>query len=122
MNKKAIITALFALVTMAGQAQKTVVWEKPVIGCSQYNYIDIQKVELAKDRTSLYMQITHPSNDWFRFSPQSYIEADGKYYEIVGSDGIKLGAEEYTSPNTRKRNFVLHFKPIPQNTKMFDML
>lgn len=122
MNKKAIITVLFALVTMAGQAQKTVVWEKPVIGCSQYNYIDIQKVELAKDRTSLYMQITHPSNDWFRFSPQSYIEADGKHYEIVGSDGIKLGAEEYTSPNTRKRNFVLHFKPIPQNTKMFDML
>jgi len=50
------------------------------------------------------------------------IEADGKRYGITGSDSIELGKEEYTSPQTMRKEFVLHFKPIPQKTKIFDML
>lgn len=114
--------ALLAVVAMVGQAQKTVVWEQPVIGYTKYNYFKIQKVELAKDRTSLYMSITYPSEAWFRFSPDSYIEADGKRYAITGSDSIELGKEAYTSPQTMKKEFVLHFQPLPQKTKVFDML
>lgn len=121
--KLLFLTSVFALMASVGTyAQKTVVWEKPVVGYSQYNYFEIQKVELAKDRTSLYMSVTYPSDAWFRFSPQSYIEADGKRYGITGSDSIELGKEEYTSPQTMRKEFVLHFKPIPQKTKIFDML
>ena len=121
--KLLFLTSVFALMVSVGTyAQKTVVWEKPVVGYSQYNYFEIQKVELAKDRTSLYMSVTYPSDAWFRFSPQSYIEADGKRYGITGSDSIELGKEEYTSPQTMRKEFVLHFKPIPQKTKIFDML
>lgn len=121
--KLLLLTSVFALMASVGTyAQKTVVWEKPVVGYSQYNYFEIQKVELAKDRTSLYMSVTYPSDAWFRFSPQSYIEADGKRYGITGSDSIELGKEEYTSPQTMRKEFVLHFKPIPQKTKIFDML
>ena len=115
--KLLLLTSAFALMASVGTyAQKTVVWEKPVVGYSQYNYFEIQKVELAKDRTSLYMSVTYPSDAWFRFSPQSYIEADGKRYGITGSDSIELGKEEYTSPQTMRKEFVLHFKPIPQKT------
>ena len=120
--KRVIMIALLAIVAMAGQAQKTVVWDKPVIGYTKYNYFKIQKVELAKDRTSLYMSITYPSEAWFRFSPDSYIEADGKRYAITGSDSIELGKEAHTSPQTMKKDFVLHFQPLPQKTKVFDML
>ena len=121
--KLLFLTSVFALMVSVGTyAQKTVVWEKPVVGYSQYNFFEIQKVELAKDRTSLYMSVTYPSDAWFRFSPQSYIEADGKRYGITGSDSIELGKEEYTSPQTMRKEFVLHFKPIPQKTKIFDML
>ena len=121
--KLLFLTSVFALMVSVGTyAQKTVVWEKPVVGYSQYNYFEIQKVDLAKDRTSLYMSVTYPSDAWFRFSPQSYIEADGKRYGITGSDSIELGKEEYTSPQTMRKEFVLHFKPIPQKTKIFDML
>ena len=122
MNKKTILIALLAVVCLAGQAQKIVVWEKPVVGYSQYNFFDIQKVELAKDRTSLYMQITYPSDAWFGFSPQSYLEVEGKRYAITGSDSIELGKATQTSPKTMKKQFVLHFKPIPQKTKVFDLL
>ena len=120
--KRVIMIALLAIVAMAGRAQKTVVWEQPVIGYTKYNYFKIQKVELAKDRTSLYMSITYPSEAWFRFSPDSYIEADGKRYAITGSDSIELGKEAHTSPQTMKKDFVLHFQPLPQKTKVFDML
>ena len=121
--KRFLLTSVFALMAFVSIcAQKTVVWEKPVIGYSQYNFFEIQKVELAKDRTSLYMQITYPSEAWFQFSPQTYLDVDGKHYAITGSDSIQLGVQTYTSPQTMKKEFVLHFKPIPQNTKMFDML
>ena len=121
--KRAILTSTFALMALVGIcAQKTIVWEHPVIGYTKYNYFKIQKVELAKDRTSLYMSITYPSEAWFRFSPDSYIEADGKRYAITGSDSIELGKEAYTSPQTMKKEFVLHFQPLPQKTKVFDML
>lgn len=120
--KRVIMIALLAIVAMAGRAQKTVVWEQPVIGYTKYNYFKIQKVELAKDRTSLYMSITYPSEAWFRFSSDSYIEADGKRYAITGSDSIELGKEAHTSPQTMKKDFVLHFQPLPQKTKVFDML
>ena len=122
MNKKTILIALLAVVCLAGQTQKIVVWEKPVVGYSQYNFFDIQKVELAKDRTSLYMQITYPSDACFGFSPQSYLEVEGKRYAITGSDSIELGKATQTSPKTMKKQFVLHFKPIPQKTKVFDLL
>lgn len=121
--KQFLLTSVFALMAFVGiRAQKPVVWEKPVIGYSQYNYIEIQKVELAKDRTSLHMQITYPSDAWFQFSPQTYLEVDGKQYPITGGDSIQLGVHTYTSPKTMRKEFVLHFKPIPQKTKVFDML
>ncbi len=110
--KRALFTLTFALMAAVNiYAQKTVVWEKPVIGYTHYNYFTVQKVELAKDRTSIYILITYPSEAWFRFSPQSYIEADGKRYAITGSDSIELGKEEHTSPQTMKKEFVLHFQP-----------
>ena len=121
--KRFLLTSIFAFMTFVGIcAQKTVVWEQPDIGYSKYNYFKLQKVELAKDRTSLYMSITFPSEAWFRFSPDSYIEANGKRYAITGSDSIELGKEAYTSPQTMQKEFVLHFQPLPQKTKVFDML
>lgn len=121
--KRIFLTSIFVFTAFVSIcAQKTVVWEQPIIGYTKYNYFSIQKVELAKDRTSLYMSITFPSEAWFRFSPDSYIEADGKRYAITGSDSIELGKEAYTSPQTMKKDFVLHFQPLPQKTKVFDML
>ena len=119
---KTIMLLMFLLLSLGAWAQKTVVWNQPIIGYTKYNYFSIQKVELAKDRTSLYMSITFPSEAWFRFSPDTYIEADGKRYAITGSDSIELGKEAYTSPQTMKKEFVLHFQPLPQKTKVFDML
>ena len=56
MNKKTIITILLALVAMAGQAkQEEIVWENPAIGYSDKPYFQIQKIELTKEKTVLYV-------------------------------------------------------------------
>jgi len=41
MNKKTIITILLALVTMTGQAKKTIVWENPSVAYSAIPYFQI---------------------------------------------------------------------------------
>ena len=101
-------------------AQKTVVWENPVIGYTSYNYISITKVELDEAKTSLYMSILFPSNAWFRISSQSFLETNGQRYAIMESDSIELDKESYTSLETWKKDFVLHFEPLPEDTKIFD--
>ena len=54
MNKKTIITILLALVAMAGQGQKQVVWEKPAAFMGAYNStFEITKVELKQTETGV---------------------------------------------------------------------
>ena len=53
MNKKSIITILLALVAVAGQAKKTIVWEKPAAFMGTYNStFEITKVELKQTETT----------------------------------------------------------------------
>ena len=56
MNKKTIITILFALVAVAGQAQNQVVWENPsaFMGASNAT-LDITKVELKQTETVMHL-------------------------------------------------------------------
>lgn len=122
MNMKRIVLAfIFVLLPfICLLAQKTVVWENPVIGYTCYNYISITKVELGKEKTSLYMSIIFPSNAWFRISSQSFLETNGQRYAITESDSIELDKESYTPSVTWKKDFVLHFEPLPEDTETFD--
>ena len=57
MNKKTIITALLAIVALAGQAKKTIVWENPSVAYSAIPYFQIQKVEMTKEKTAMYVRM-----------------------------------------------------------------
>ena len=59
MNKKTIITILLALAAMAGQAKKTIVWENPSVAYSVIPYFQIQKVEMTKEKTAMYVRMDH---------------------------------------------------------------
>ena len=50
-----ILTLLFALVSLAGQAkEKTIVWEELAVGYSPNPQFRITKVELTPEKTTLY--------------------------------------------------------------------
>ena len=118
-----ILTMLFALVALAGQAkEKTIVWEELAVGYSPNPQFMITKVEFSKEKTTLYAVYQNPPDGWFRISKESYLQSDGKTYAIVGSDSIALGEECYTDEETWLREFVLYFKPLPLDTKEFDFL
>ncbi len=121
--KSKVLALLFALVALAGQAkEKTIVWEELAVGYSPNPQFMITKVELSKEKTTLYVVYQYPPDGWFRISKESYLQSDGKTYAIVGSDSIALGEECYTDKETWLRKFVLHFKPLPLDTKEFDFL
>ena len=123
MNKKNFITILLALVALAVQAkEKTIVWKELAVGYSPNPQFMITKVEFSKEKTTLYAVYQYPPDGWFRISGESYLQSDGKTYSIVGSDSIALGEECYTDKETWLRKFVLHFKPLPLDTKDFDFL
>ena len=115
--KQTIIIIMLALVCLAGQAKvKSIVWEKPLKAYTTNDPFEIRKVELGKDRTTLYARYTGLPNYWFLISKDSYLQANGRQYEIIGSDSIQLDTKSYTD-DSYKKDFVLYFKPLPKKTK-----
>ena len=122
MKKQTIITVLFALIAIAGQAKKTVVWENPSAAYSAIPYFGIQKVEMTKEKTAMYVSMNLLPGYGFRISKDSYLQTNGKQYGIIGSDSIPLGGDYIVMDDTGRKDFVLYFKPLPLDTKEFDFL
>jgi thiol-disulfide isomerase/thioredoxin len=120
--KKTIITILLALVAMAGQAKKTIVWENPSVAYSAIPYFQIQKVEMTKEKTAMYVRMALLPGYGFRISEESYLQTNGKQYRINGSDGIPLGGDFIILDDSGRKDFVLYFNPLPLDTKEFDFL
>ena len=119
--KKTILTMLLALIAVAGQAKNTIVWEAPTVAYSDVPYFVIQKVEMTKERTALYVSIQLLPGAGFQISRGSYLQANGKQYAIAGSDCLELSKWTILGDNAKK-DFVLYFKPLPLNTKEFDFI
>ncbi|MBO7538968.1 MAG: TlpA family protein disulfide reductase [Prevotella sp.] len=122
MNKQTIITVLLALVTLAGQAKKTIVWETPSVAYSAIPYFGIQKVEMTKEKTAMYVSMNLIPGYGFRISKDSYLQTNGKQYGIIGSDSIPLGGDYIVLDDTGRKDFILYFKPLPLDTKEFDFI
>ena len=128
MKKRTIITLLLALIAMAGQAQKQVVWEKPSAFMGTYSSkFEITKVELKQTETVLHIAANYRPNVWIRFAKESFVQTpDGKKYVITG--GEKTNEQEsdlqldslFWMPKSGKANLALHFMPVPLDTKEMD--
>ena len=128
--KKAIITTLLVLIALAGQAQKTIVWEKPsaFMGRSNGEFV-ITKVELKQTETVLHVCANYRPGSWIRFAKESFLQtSDGTKYGITG--GAKTNEQEsdlqldslFWMPASGKADLALHFKPVPLDTKEMDFL
>ena len=129
-KKTLVITLLLALVSMAGQAQKQVVWEKPTafIGSSSVGF-GINKVELKPTETVLHINARFTPNYWIRFAKGSFLQTpDGKKYAITS--GAKTSENEsdmqpdllFWMPESGTADLALHFDPVPLNTKEMDFI
>lgn len=128
--KKTIYTAMLALMSLTGWAQKTVVWEKPSAFMGQSNAeFEITKVEMKQTETLLHVHAVFTPNNWIRFAKESFLRApDGKEYAITGGEGttekefdLQLDSL-FWMPASGKADLALHFQPVPLDTKEMDFL
>ena len=127
--KQIIITALLALVAIAGQAQKKeVVWDEPSAFMGTYNSeFVINQVELKQTETVLHILANYRPGSWIRFAKESFVQTpDGKKYAFTG--GAKTSEKEsdltpdslFWMPESGMAHLALHFKPVPLDTKELD--
>lgn len=132
MNKKTIITLLFAFITLTGWAkEKTMVWEQPTTeygtsyGDGFFNLaLDVTKVELKETETVVYITVMQRSDypDFsFQFVGDTYLKVGETRYSLTSADGIELNKFVQTNKDG-KRDMAFHFQPLPQDTKSFDFI
>ena len=134
MNKQSIITALLAIVTLAGQAkEKEQVWEQPTIeygtcnGDGYFNLaLDVTKVELKEKETVVYITArqrpgSERDNYWFQFAGDTYLKVGDQRYTLISADGIELNKHTQTGKDG-KLNMAFHFPPLPKGTRVFDFI
>ena len=128
--KKLLSTLLLALTTIAGWAQKEVVWENPSAFTGSGNIeFDITKMELKETETVMHFRVKFIPNYWIRFAKESFLKTpDGKEYAVVS--GKKTSEAEsdveldslFWMPESGQADLVLHFKPVPTDTKEIDFI
>ena len=128
--KKLLSTLLLALITIAGWAQKEVVWENPSAFTGSGNIeFDITKMELKETETVMHFRVKFIPNYWIRFAKESFLKTpDGKEYAVVS--GKKTSETEsdveldslFWMPESGLADLVLHFKPVPTDTKEIDFI
>ena len=128
--KKLLSTLLLALTTIAAWAQKEVVWENPSAFTGSGNIeFDITKMELKETETVMHFRVKFIPNYWIRFAKESFLKTpDGKEYAVVS--GKKTSEAEsdveldslFWMPESGLADLVLHFKPVPTDTKEIDFI
>ena len=126
--KQTIITALFALFALAGQAkEKTIVWEQPSteVNTEIEGYfrtlLEITRVELAKDETRVFLHVSSRPENWVKFATGTHLASNGRQYALKRLDGMELDKETFLTEHGYA-DVVFHFEPLPMKTQCFDFI
>ena len=123
--KKTIITALFAVLTLAGQAKtfKTIKSPEAMASVNVYRgEIRAREVIMRDTATTVHFSIEYPQGNTFRFDKGSYLmDEDGNRYALRACEGIPLNAW-ITSPESGVTDFTMHFEPLPKKVQVFDYI
>lgn len=119
MKRIMTIAAAAALICACGQKEKTV--DFPTVDASTTTSIIIEKVEMTDSLTTLHIRGYNQPGWWINVVPETRLEADGKIYEMVGTERCEPNVYMWM-PADGDSSFVLKFKPLPLKTKKFDFV
>ena len=124
MNKKTVITTLFAFVALAGQA-KTFKTIKPPVAMAHNIYqgeLKAREVIMRDTATTVRFTMVDPKGQNFQFASSSYLlDEDGNRYPLRSAEGLKLNSW-VESPESGTTDFTMHFEPIPKWVQVFDFI
>ena len=122
---KTIITALFALVAMVGQAKTYKTIKTPVaMACVNVSNGELKarEVIMRDTMTTVHFTIKYEKGNHFRFSKESYLmDEDGNRYPLRSAERIALDAW-VQSPESGVTDFTMHFEPMPKKVQVFDFI
>lgn len=119
MNKKIIITALLALVTLTALGQENI-WNNVIMGYANVPIIKVNRVAMYADRTDVNLRIDYRKGQRMGFSKGTALKADGKEYKVTGATVIKL--DEIYTMTADTLSLTLTFEPLPVTTQRFDVV
>ena len=123
MTKQTIITLLFALVAIEGQAKTFKTIKTPVaMACVNVSNGELKarEVIMGDTATTVHFTMEYEKGEHFRFAKESYLmDEDGNRYPLRSAEGIALDAW-VESPESGVTDFTMHFEPMPKKVKMFD--
>ena len=128
MNKKTIITLLLMLIAVSGWAQK--VWTNPGYRNEPHGFqFDVNEVEFRNDETVLHITVRNRPNARFSFGKCTVLKTeDGQSYSIISAKKTREGETDLALdthipiPESGKTDVALHFQPLPQDVKQFDLV
>ena len=128
MNKISIISLLLALVAMTGWAQK--VWNNPGYRNVPKGFqFDVNEVEFRPDETVLHITVRNRPDAWFSFGKSTVLKTeDDKSYPIISANKTRDGETDLALdkhiplPKSGKTDVALHFQPLPQDVRQFDLI
>lgn len=108
-----------ALICSCVPKEKTV--DFPTVDAVGSTSVIIEKVEMTKEHTALHVRAYNNPGWWIKIVSETFIQADGKKYEMTGAEGIEPDVELWM-PEDGDSLFVLKFEPLPMKTKSFDFI
>ena len=88
MKVKVLIPAFLLLAGACTPKEKTI--DFPTVEASTTTSIIIEKVEMTDSLTTLHMRGYNLPGYWIKVVSETHLEADGKSYEMVGTEGINV--------------------------------
>ena len=126
--KQTIITALLAFVALTGWGQK--VWNNPGYRNVPKGFqFDVNEVEFRPDETVLHITVKNRPDAWFSFGKSTVLKTeDEKSYPIISANKTRDGETDLALdkhiplPESGKTDVALHFQPLPQDVRQFDLI
>lgn len=109
-----------AATIVSALAQPKVV-DKPAYFLSNTSTVKVERVELTDTSTRVTFAARFRPRYWIRIDPGTSLQADGKIYATIGSDGIILG-EKHWMPDTGRDTFTVSFEPMPRDIEHFNLI
>ena len=125
--KKVIITILLLLTAVNGWAQK--VWTNPSYRNEPQGFqFDVNEVEFRNDETVLHITVRNHPGAKFSFGSCTVLKTEDMSYPIVSAKKTRDGETDLALdthipiPESGKTDVALHFQPLPQDVKQFDLI
>src|SRR5574344_619077 len=121
-----VIFSTLTCCTIVADTADSSLWNNPRADINTFNgsnnwNLNITQVILGETETTIYLTAKRYEGNSFTFAPETFLRVGDSTYSLLGIDGITPG-QFFAVDKSGKRDIIMHFNPLPQDTKSFDLI